>query len=106
MASALKNAHTGTNKRDTRGAVVISILPFLKGTAFSPEVTRIMGEAFERATRDLHDRGQPAVVQEILAKRIIDLAAWGERDPEIIASKALDSVGIRSSERSVADYRR
>jgi hypothetical protein len=74
---------------------MISILPFLKGTAFSPEVTQIMGDAFDRATHDLHDRGQPAVVQEILAQRIIDLAAWGERDPEIIASKALDSVGIK-----------
>jgi hypothetical protein len=72
-----------------------TILPFLKGTAFSPEVTGVLGEAFDRATRDLHDGGQPAVVQEILAKRIIDLVAWGERDPEIIASKALDSVGIK-----------
>ena len=72
-----------------------TILPFLKGAAFSPEVAQIMGEAFDRARRDLHDGGQPDVVQEIIAKRIIDLTAWGERDPEIIASKALDSVGIK-----------
>jgi hypothetical protein len=54
-----------------------------------------MGEAFDRVTRGLHDRGQPAVVQEVLAKRIIDLAAWGERDAIIIASRALESLGLQ-----------
>jgi hypothetical protein len=70
-------------------------LPVSQGTGFSPEVARIMGETFDRARRDLHDGGQPAVVREIFAKRIIDLVAWGESDSEIIASKALDSVGIK-----------
>ena len=81
---------------DDRGRpVVTSILPFLKGTGFSPEITLIMGEAFDRAMRDLDDIGQPAVVQEILAKRIIDIAAWGELNPEILSSKALESLGIQ-----------
>jgi hypothetical protein len=72
-----------------------SIFPYLKGTAFNPEVTCIMGEAFDRATRDLHDRGQPAVVQEILAKRIIDLTAWGERNSEVLAREALEGLGVQ-----------
>ena len=73
----------------------MNILPFLTGTAFSPEVVKVMGEAFDRATRNLHDRGQPAVVQEVVAKRIIDLAAWGERNPDTIAKTALESLGLQ-----------
>ncbi len=61
---------------------------------FPPEVTQIMGEAYERATKSLHDRGQPALVQEIIARRIIDLVAFGERDPQKIAGMALASLGI------------
>ena len=67
---------------------------FFIDTAFTPEVTHIMGDAFERATKSLHDRGQPAVVQEIIAKRIIYLAGLGERDPQKIATEALESLGI------------
>jgi hypothetical protein len=71
-----------------------SILPFIKETSFSPDVTQLMGEAYEHATRGLHDSGQPAVVQEIIAKRIIELAGSGERDPQNLASLALQSLGI------------
>jgi hypothetical protein len=70
------------------------ITSFIDDTAFSPEVTQIMGAAYEKATKGLHDRGQPAVVQEIIAKRIIDLARYGERDPQKIANMALQSLGI------------
>ena len=55
---------------------------------------RIMGEAFDSARRELHDRGQPAVVQEIIAKRIIEIAATGVRDPEQLALQALGTLGI------------
>jgi hypothetical protein len=71
-----------------------SILHFIKETSFSPDVARIMGEAYDRATRGLHDTGQPAVVQEIIAKRIIELAGNGEHDPQTLANLALQSLGI------------
>jgi hypothetical protein len=70
------------------------ILPFLKGQSFDPETTRIMGEAFDTARRGLHDRGQPAVVQEIIAKRIIVIAATGVRNPNQLAEQALKELGI------------
>ena len=74
------------------------ILPFLMGRSFDPETTRIMGEAFDTARHGLHDRGQPAVVQEIIAKRIIDIAATGERDPRQLAQQALKALGIDADE--------
>jgi hypothetical protein len=55
-----------------------------------------MGEAFDAATRELHDTGQPALVCEIIAEHIIDIAAKGERDPKQIALRALDALGIPS----------
>ena len=65
---------------------------------FSPEVTQIMGDAIDCATKGLRDTGQPDVVQEIIAKRIVDLAANGERDPQKLANMALHSLGIATRE--------
>ena len=39
---------------------------------FDDEATRIMGEAFDTACEGLQDTGQPALVREIIAKRIIE----------------------------------
>src|SRR4051812_45271464 len=40
------------------------IFPFLKDRAFDAEATRVMGEAYDKARKALHDRGQPRLVQE------------------------------------------
>ena len=31
-----------------------------------------MGEAFDSACKELHDQGQPTIVYEVIAKRIIE----------------------------------
>jgi hypothetical protein len=72
------------------------IVPFLKDRAFDAQATRAMGEAYDKAREMLHDKGQPHVVQEIIAKRIIDLAATGERDPDELARRALQALGLMS----------
>jgi hypothetical protein len=72
------------------------ILPFLTGRAFDEEATKAMGQAFDVASRNLHDRGQPAIVREIIARRIIDVASRGERDPEELARRALMALGIET----------
>jgi hypothetical protein len=81
-----------------RGYCMASILPFLRETMFNSEVTRIMGEAYDFATAGLRDTGQPAVVQEIIAQRIIDLVGSGERDPQKLANLALQSLGIAAKQ--------
>ena len=40
-----------------------------------------MGEAFEAARQKLHSAGQPQIVYETIAARIIAAASKGERDP-------------------------
>lgn len=68
---------------------------YFKEPSFDAEMTGIMGHAFDIARRDMHDRGQPDVVLEVLAKAIIEIARNGERDPAHMAEQALGKVGLR-----------
>lgn len=62
---------------------------------FDAETTRLMAVAHDAALRMLHDKGQPAVVREVIARKIIDLAGAGERDPNRLARHALEDLGLR-----------
>ena len=71
-----------------------SIIPFLTDASFDPEATRIMGLAYDKAQQLLHDKGQPAIVNEIIARRVIEIAKTGERDPDKICDRVLRAFGI------------
>jgi hypothetical protein len=77
---------------------VVSILPFIRkaGGVFDDNVTEIMGHAFESACTSLHDRGQPEIVYEVIAKRIIEAARRGERDPVRLRNIGLAGLGFDS----------
>ena len=60
---------------------------------FDDRATKVMGEAFDAACKDLHDTGQPDLVYEAIAKRIIEAAKSGERDPEKLRDWALTAFG-------------
>jgi hypothetical protein len=64
---------------------------------FDPEATAAMMEAYDKACRSMHDWGQPVVMREIIAKRIIQLAARGEQDPDQLCEQALRSLGFSES---------
>ncbi len=73
-----------------------SIDPFLESThSFDPEATQAMGEAFEAACRHIPDTGQAATTRELIARRIIENAKGGERDPARLCEAALIDVGLR-----------
>jgi hypothetical protein len=57
------------------------IVPIFRDSGFDAEATGALGKAYDIACRALHPKGQPPVVQEILAKKIIEVAQRGERDP-------------------------
>jgi hypothetical protein len=69
-----------------------SVLPFVKSD-FDDEATRLMGEAFYAACEGLPDTGQAALVREIIAKRIIEAARKGERDPVRLRNAGLAALG-------------
>jgi hypothetical protein len=54
---------------------------------------RLLGEAFDAARAALHDRGQPEIVYEIIAKRIVEAAKKGERDLTRLRDAGLAALG-------------
>jgi hypothetical protein len=74
------------------------ILEFIQHrNAFDPETIVLLSAAYEKALRNLHDEGQPQIVREVIAKRIIELASKGERDPERLCQAALSAISIRDA---------
>jgi len=59
---------------------------------FDDAATKAIGEAFDTACEALHDGGQPTVVYEVLARRIIAAARKGERDVGRLRNIALEAI--------------
>jgi hypothetical protein len=74
-----------------------TILQFIRNKSdFDDEATRLIGEAFDAMCKDLDDTGQPALVREVIAKRIIKAALKGERDPVRLRNAGLAALGYDS----------
>jgi hypothetical protein len=72
----------------------VAIYRLLQESAFSPEDIDRIAAAYEAALKILHlpDRNDP--VTEIVAKRIIEIAQSGIRDPAKICADAIKGLGI------------
>ena len=64
------------------------ITPFLNGQAFDPDTVEAMGKAFVSTCEalGLNDRTDP--LAELIAKKIIELAERGLRDPTALSLAA------------------
>ena len=69
------------------------IVPFFRDRGFDAEATQALGKAYDIACRSLHAKGRPPVMQEYLAKKIIESAQRGEGDPDRLAAIALGILG-------------
>ena len=63
--------------------------PVIQPGAFDPEELAAMSEAFEAACEQLGDIGQPEVMREAIAGRIIAAAKFGESDQLRLLEAAL-----------------
>ena len=72
---------------------MVSIVPFFQGAEFDAETTAAMGQAFD-AICDGYAGPNHHVVREVIAMRILDAAATGERDPAKLCAKARAALGI------------
>jgi hypothetical protein len=86
----------GSNRALTPRKRAMSIIPRLAQSAFEPEMIETLVSAFENAWRKVELSGSkfasPAykrAAQEILAKRIIEMAQRGERDPGELVDDAV-----------------
>ena len=71
------------------------ITRLLQGTAFGPDEIAVLVAAYEDALRALSlvNRTDPAT--EMVAKKIIELAKQGERDPVRLRERVIEAVSSR-----------
>jgi hypothetical protein len=62
---------------------------FKEPGVFGPEGIAVISKAYAVALKELRDTGQPQIVREIIAGRIIAAARTGERDPVRLREAAL-----------------
>jgi hypothetical protein len=67
----------------------VAIYRLLQRSAFAPEDTKRLGQAYELALvqLELKDRDDP--LTESIARSIIEIAQTGEKEPEMICARAL-----------------
>jgi hypothetical protein len=70
----------------------VPIIPLLQGRAFGPEEIKVMAAAFQGTLNalGLMDRADP--LNELVAKKIIEIAKTGERNPLRLRDRALQSL--------------
>jgi len=69
---------------------VAEILQFIRPSdSFGPEVLDALGKAYDMTLAALQDGGQPDVVREVIARRIIKAAKKGQHDPAVLCAIAL-----------------
>jgi hypothetical protein len=76
------------------------ITRFLSGPVFSPADIVILSTAFEDALRALNLTNRDDPTTEIVAKKIIEIAKQGERDPVRLRERAVQALTNEPSGRS------
>jgi hypothetical protein len=81
-----------------------SIVQFISGPVFDAADIQLMSEAYDKAIEDVYSFGRPnAIVEEIMATRIVNLTKGGERDPNRLREKALAACGFSLDRASRTD---
>ena len=62
--------------------------------SFDDETMRAMSEAFDHVCDVLGNFGEGTTVREIIARRIVEAATIGERNPSRLYRQALNAMGI------------
>jgi hypothetical protein len=68
------------------------ITQFLDGERFDPDAKRVLGVAFEMVCIALRAQESDDFVKQAIAKKIIDLAKAGERNPDLLCEQALKEI--------------
>jgi hypothetical protein len=71
------------------------ITAYLEGQQFDLETRRVMGVAFELTRAALRFSNQDDLAPETIARKIIEPAKAGERDPEQLCDQALANLRLR-----------
>src|SRR4051794_1380957 len=72
--------------------LVMPLTRFLQNTAFGPEEIALLVAAYNAALHELGQAAQSDPVTEIVAKKIIEFAKQGERDPNQLRKRAVEAL--------------
>jgi len=61
---------------------------------FDPETLDILGRAYDLAIANMHDKGQPEAVRDLIADRVMQSARKGERDIHALCRAALRGIAL------------
>ena len=73
----------------------MAIQRLLQNSAFEPEQIAYMATAYEGALHELELANRTDPITEIIAKKIIEIAQTGERDPLQMRGRAIAELGVR-----------
>ncbi len=85
-----KSGFRNSRSSPSTDGVVATITPFLTGQAFGPKIIRSMSAAFVGACESLHLEVGDDQTTRMVAKKIIELAQRGIRDPETLRRMTLE----------------
>jgi hypothetical protein len=74
----------------------MNFIEFLQEAAVEADRVVAMTTAFDLACKSLPDGGYSDLLQEIIAKRIINCARDGVADPVLLCRAALGSLGLQT----------
>ena len=76
----------------------MAIYRMIRESVFEPEAIERMTEAYEHTLRvlGLTDRNDP--ITELVARKIIEIAEFGEADPDRLCQRALEALGKGSEQ--------
>jgi hypothetical protein len=82
-------AEAGEKGHAMQTTPILHIIPFLSGQAFQPETIEAMGIAYENVCKSLKLVDGSGLLNELIARNIVELATSGERDPERLCTSVL-----------------
>ena len=74
------------------GSIGVAIYRIFEKSAFRPEDTKRMGDAYERALVELRLKDRLDPLTETIAQYIIEIAQTGEKDPDRICALAVERI--------------
>jgi hypothetical protein len=72
--------------------MAMPLVRLFQNSGFEPELIEIMSTAFEQACRDLSIVETADPLREVVARKIIECAQTGERNPARLRDSALSAV--------------
>jgi hypothetical protein len=67
----------------------LDVFPFASGQAFKPETIEAMGIAYENVCNSLNLADRPGLLNELIARNIIELATCGLHDADRLSAGVL-----------------